>query len=392
MGPPRHSGGLFAVKGESEMPERKNLVFIITSLAYGGAETQLVQLARRLTSRGWNVRVVSMIPRQAFVEEFEQAGIPVFSLDMRRGVPDPRAIFRLAAILRRERPQVVHSHMVHANLLARLVRPIARVPVLVCTAHNINEGGRLREVAYRLSDPLCDLTPQVSRAGLERSVRVGAVPGHRIRFFPNGVDAEDFRPDPEARRRIQGQLDVGDAFAWLAVGRFEKNKDYPNMLRAFARLRRERDGLLLIAGGGSLRGEAERLAAELGVAASVKFLGIRKDVPGLMNAADAYLMSSAWEGMPIVLLEASATGLPVVATDVGGNREVVLDGRSGLLVPSGDPEALARAMLRLLEMPPDERGRMGGAGRAHVMGEYDMEKVVDRWENLYGELLDRKTR
>lgn len=392
MGLPRHSGGLFAVKGEGVMPEQKNLVFIITSLAYGGAETQLVQLARRLRSRRWNVRIVSMIPPQAFVEEFEQAGIPVYSLDMRRGVPDPRALFRLAAILRRERPQVVHSHMVHANLLARMVRPIARVPVLVCTAHNINEGGRLREIAYRLSDPLCDLTTQVSRAGLERSVRVGAVPGHRIRFFPNGVDAENFRPDPEARRRIRDELEVGDAFAWLAVGRFEKNKDYPNMLRAFARLRREREGLLLIAGGGSLRGEAERLAAELGVAASVKFLGIRKDVPGLMNAADAYLMSSAWEGMPIVLLEASATGLPVVATDVGGNGEVVLGGRSGFLVPPGDPEALARAMLRLLEMPPDERGRMGGAGRARVMGEYDMEKVVDKWENLYGELLDRKAR
>ena len=357
MGLPRHWGGLFAVEGEGVMPEQKNLVFIITSLAYGGAETQLVQLARRLRSRRWNVRIVSMIPPQAFVEEFEQTGIPVYSLDMRRGVPDPRALFRLAAILRRERPQVVHSHMVHANLLARMVRPIARVPVLVCTAHNINEGGRLREIAYRLSDPLCDLTTQVSRAGLERSVRVGAVPGHRIRFFPNGVDAENFRPDPEARRRIRWELDVGDAFAWLAVGRFEKNKDYPNMLRAFARLRREHEGLLLIAGGGSLRGEAERLAAELGVAASVKFLGIRKDVPGLMNAADAYLMSSAWEGMPIVLLEASATGLPVVATDVGGNGEVVLNGRSGLLVPPGDPEALARAMLRLREMQ---------IGRAHV--------------------------
>lgn len=374
------------------MPEGKSLVFIITSLAYGGAETQLVQLAGRLKSRRWNVRVVSMIPPQAFVEEFGKVGIPVHSLDMRRGVPDPRALFRLAAILRRERPQVVHSHMVHANLLARLARPIARVPVLVCTAHNIYEGGRLRELAYRFSDPLCDLTTQVSRAGLERSVRVGAVPGHRIRFFPNGVDAAHFRPDPAARQRIRDELDIGDAFAWLAVGRYEKNKDYPNMLRAFARQRREREGLLLIAGNGSLRGDAEQLAGELGVADWVKFLGIRKDVPGLMNAADAYLMSSAWEGMPIVLLEASATGLPVVATDVGGNREVVLEGRSGFLVPSGDPEALSAAMLRLLEMPPGERSRMGDAGRAHVMREYDMEKVVDRWESLYGELLGRKAR
>jgi len=372
------------------MPERKNLVFIITSLAYGGAETQLVQLARRLTSRGWNVRVVSMIPPQAFVEEFEQAGIPVFSLDMRRGVPDPRAIFRLAAILRRERPQVVHSHMVHANLLARLARPIARVPVLVCTAHNINEGGRLREIAYRFSDPLCDLTTQVSWAGLERYVKVGAVPSHKIRFLPNGVDAGKFRPDEHDRQCTREVLGIGETFTWLAVGRFDEAKDYSNMLRAFALVYRKREGLLLIAGQGPLREEAEGLAKDLMIADSVRFLGVRKDIPELMNAADAYVMSSAWEGMPIVLLEASSTGLPIVATDVGGNREVVLEGKSGFLVPPGEPETLAQAMLLLMERTPGERTFMGLIGRAHVIENYDMERIVDKWEALYNEFLKQK--
>ena len=133
------------------MQERK-VMLLITDLATGGAETQLVGLSTRLKERGWNVRIVSMLSPRAFREELQAASIPLDSLDMRRGVPDPRAVVRLTRILRRWQPQVVHSHMVHANLLARIVRVFYRVPVVISTAHSINEGGRLREVAYRLTD------------------------------------------------------------------------------------------------------------------------------------------------------------------------------------------------------------------------------------------------
>jgi len=285
----------------------------------------------------------------------------------------------------------VHSHMVHANLLARLVRPLAPIPVLVCTAQSINEGGRLREILYRMTDPLCDLTTQVSRAGLERYVRVGAVPAHKIRLIPNGVDTVRFRPDREARGIMRDALGLHDGFVWLAVGRFERAKDYPNMLRAFAGVvARRPEARLIIAGQGTLQGEAEQLVAELRIADRVHFLGVRKDISALMNAADAYVMSSAWEGTPMVLLEAGATGLPIVATAVGGNGEVVVDGQTGFLVPPGDSEALMRAMLRLMDLSPDERARMGRAGRAHVEANYSLERVVDQWEKLYVELLTAK--
>jgi len=135
---------------EEKGKTNRKVIFLITGLAYGGAETQLVQLARGIKARGWVVRVVSMLPPRAHVADLEELGIPVETLGMRRGVPDPRALLRLARILRRERPQVLHSHMVHANLLARLVRPLAWVPALVCTAHSIDEGGRHREWALSL--------------------------------------------------------------------------------------------------------------------------------------------------------------------------------------------------------------------------------------------------
>ena len=151
-----------------------------------------------------------------------------------------------------------------------------------------------------------------------------------------------------------------------------------------------KDAVLLIAGQGSLREKAQSLAEELGIAPKVFFLGVRTDIPDLMNAADAYVMSSAWEGMPMVLLEAGAVGLPVVATDVGGNREVVVDGKSGLLVPSKDPEALARAMVRLMELSPEERRSMGKYGRRHIEENYSLERVVEQWEALYRELMMKK--
>jgi len=370
---------------------RWQIVFLITGLAYGGAETQLVNLVTSLKERGWDVRVVSMLSPQAFTEELKEAGIPLSTLNMRRGVADPRAVFGLVRMLREWRPDIMHSHMVHANLLARIARIFYRIPVLICTAHSIDEGGRWREIAYRLTDFLADLTTNVSQAGVERYIRVGAVPKGKIRYVPNGVDTAQFKPDEVGVKRLRKELGINDCFVWLAVGRFEEAKDYPNMLQAFKMVvDKKQDTLLLLAGQGSLLEETRKLANELDLEDKVRFLGVRHDVPDLMNAADAYVMSSAREGMPMVLLEASACGLPVVATDVGGNSEVVLSGTTGYIVPPRNPEALALGMEKMMALPHEERCEMGKAGRAHIEANYSLDQIVDQWENLYKELLQKK--
>jgi glycosyltransferase involved in cell wall biosynthesis len=249
----------------------------------------------------------------------------------------------------------------------------------------------LREWAYRITDFLCDLTTQVSRGGLERYVQVGAVPRRKILYVPNGVDTERFRPDAEARSRLRREMGLGEAFVWLAVGRLEEVKDYPNLLRAFSQvIRAHSSALLLIAGQGAFRGQLERMAEGLGLSDRVRFLGVRKDIPQLMNVADGYVMSSAWEGLPMVLLEAAATALPIVATAVGGNREVVLDGESGFLVPPRTSEALAGAMIRLMGFPSEKRSEMGSRARAHVEAHYALDRVVTQWETIYAETLKRK--
>lgn len=390
---------------------RCRISFLITHLTYAGAENQLLHLVTGLKARGWAVGVISMMPPHAYAEELAAAGIPLVSLDMRKGVPDPGAVLKLAALIRRSRPWICHSHMVHANLLARVARLLAWVPVLICTAHNIDEGpvkrvksrgdraamhtlgkgSRWREVAYRLTDPLCDLTTNVSRTAVERYIQVGAAPPRKICFMPNGIDTQRFRPDPAARGRLRQALGLGEHFVWLAVARFQEVKDHATLIRAFAELSRAHpEAVLLLVGQGRLESEIRALVAALGLTEKVRFLGVRPDVPDLMNAADGYVISSVYEGMPIVLLEAAAVGLPVVATDAGIDREVLRDGEHGFVVPVRDPAALARAMRRLCELPVVERKRMGEAGRHQVEDHYSLERVLDQWEALYQVLLARK--
>ena len=368
------------------------IFFLSTSMGMGGADSQLLSAARVLQARGHDVMIVSMTPLGPMGLQARGLGLRTESLEMRRGVPDPRGLLRLVRMARAWRPDVIHSHMVHANLMARALRLLAPVPALVSTIHNIYEGGRLRMAAYRFTNALVDHMTIVSQAAANRFIADRIVPAGLLTVVPNGVDTEQIRyVPPGTREAVRASLGLGDEFAWLAVGRFEVAKDYPNMLRAFARLReRHGDAILLIVGRGSLQPETERLAAELGLGPSVRFLGVRDDVPRVMSAADAYVMSSAWEGMPMVLLEAAAAALPIVATAVGGNHEVVVEGTSGFLVPPQDSEALAAAMARLAELPPAERRAFGERGHEHVRRHYGLERVADRWEDIYRQALTGK--
>jgi glycosyltransferase involved in cell wall biosynthesis len=250
------------------------------------------------------------------------------------------------------------------------------------------EGARWREWAYRLTDRFANLTTTISQAAVERYVRVGAVPQKRLRFLPNGVDVQRFQPDQNLRTAKRAELRLENHFAWLAVGRLVPAKNYALMLRAFASARNP-NARLIIAGDGLLRPQLESLARQLDISTQVHFLGARIDVMELMNAADAYVMSSDWEGMPMVLLEASATGLPIVATHVGGNAEVVQHALTGLLVPPQQEEALADAMRTVMTLPPAKRALMGRLGRELTSVHYNVECVVDCWESLYWELLNQ---
>lgn len=346
----------------------------------------MVLLAKGLKQRGWTVSVISIMPPQAFEDELRSAGIAVESLGVRRKISGCVALFHLASLVRAFRPDVLHAHQVHANLAARLVRLLVRVPVVISTAHSIVEGGPWRERAYRLTDPLCDLTTSVAQEGALRYTKVGAVPAAKMQFVPNGIELDAYRHLPSARCIARSEFSAGSAFVWLAVGNIRTAKNYPALLQAFATASKSRDSILLIAGEGPVS-DLLRLRDTLGLTDKVRFLGLRRDIQQLMSGADAYVISSSWEGTPMALLEAAASGLPVVATRVGGIASVIQDGITGLLVEAQSPSQLAQAMSAMMNHTEDERQTMGRAGHRFVAEHYAIDKIVAYWESLYLSLL-----
>lgn len=367
------------------------VLLLSSSMGLGGADKQLLSAAVEMRRRGHQVLIVSLTPLGPMGLEARSSGIRTESLEMRRGIPDPRGLVRLASMVRAWKPDVLHSHMVHANLMARALRVLIPIPAVISTIHSVHEGGRFRLAAYRLTNRLVDAMTIISTAAAEQYVAQGTIPRELLRVIPNGVDADRFQDiPPDTRAILRRSLSVERAFVWLAVGRFETPKDYPTMLRAFSKVRdRHPQAVLLLVGRGSLKEETETVMGDLQLG-GVHFLGVRQDVPELMSAADGYVMSSAWEGMPTVLLEAAAAGLPIVATGVGGIPEVVREEASGFLVPPRNPDALGLAMLRLMELAPSQRTSMGERGREHVRARYGTHRMVDGWEEVYREVLTRK--
>jgi glycosyltransferase involved in cell wall biosynthesis len=374
------------------------ITFVITGLGMGGAEVQLCLLAAGLMRRGAAVQIISMLSMIADHPELADGAIPVRTLGMSRGAWKPSHFVRYIKAVREFRPDVIHAHMFHAILLARLGRPFTHGP-LVCTAQNTTERpehdragaemrGRLRELAYRFSDPLCELTTQVSTAGAERYVAIRAVPASKMKLVPNAVDVERFRPDPALRQRIRSELGLGDAFTWLSIGRLERQKDPLTLLQAFRIAASANPCVLLVAGTGSLEKEARDCASTLGIASKVRFLGMRRDVPALLSGADGYVLSSRHEGLPMVLLEAAASGLPLVVTSAGA--ETVVPEKSGWVVEPGDPAALAERMCALMALPPDRRSAMGAEGRNFVSSRFSLEAVLDTWESVYASVLEKR--
>lgn len=375
------------------------VLYVITGLHKGGAEGQLLELAGRMKKRGHALEVITALPATGYSEDLKAMGIPVHSLEVRLGSLNPLALPRLARHVWRFRPDVVHSLMVHSNLLTRLTRLISPEPVLINTALGISESSspeqssRPRELAYTLTDWLTDVTTQVSEACADRYVDVRAVPRAKMRVVPCGVDTQRFQvPTQQQRLAAREEFNLrGKGFWWISVGRFTADKDQRTLLSAFAWLKQHAPSAhLALKGIGALEPELRAQIKAEGLENSVHLITERVAMEKLLMAADAFAFSSVREGMPTVLLEAAACGLPIVATAVGGNPEVARPGLNGRLVPPKDPRALGEAMLALMQESPEQREALARAGRTLVETQYDFEIVTSQYEQLYQELRARK--
>jgi len=357
------------------------VLLLITGLGMGGAEKVVTSLADALAAKGHDVRIAYMTGAAVVLPM--NTSIKVVSLGMVAKTDAVSAFFKLRRLIHDFQPDVVHSHMLHANILARLVRLATPMARLISTAHSSDEGGKLRMLAYRLTDALADMSTNVSAEAVAAFIKAKATWQGRMMVVHNGIATDAFAFNAAARVQLRQALSVDDDCRLiLAVGRLHDAKDYPNLFHALAQLpANSLKYQLFIAGDGLLRGHLEALAVQLGVADRIRFLGVRHDVAGLMSASDVFVLSSAWEGFGLVVAEAMACERVVVATDCGGVREVV--GEAGYLVKSKDAKALAQALQTTLQLPATQSATLGRAKGQRIVALYALDTVVAKWLKLY---------
>lgn len=360
-----------------------HVVHVLHSLGVGGTENGVVNLIQALEGR-FRHTVVSMTEAGPLADRLP-ASVVVHCLGRRPGL-DLAAFGRLTRLLRRLRPHVVHCRnwgAFDAVMAARL----AWVPIVIHGEHGREasdpEGrNQRRNSLRRLLAPLVDRFVTVSFDLREWLIQVVGVPSRKVLTIHNGVDTSRFSDDGRATgRRTLGLPE--DSVVIGTVGRLDPVKDQMRLLEAFAGLTTANPrSVLVIVGDGPCRGDLEARARRPDLAGRVRFLGERGDVPLLLRGLDVFVLSSIAEGISNTILEAMATGLPVVATRTGGNPELVEDGVTGTLVPVGNPATLAGA-LRAYLADPHLRALHGKAGRQRAMEEFGLKRMAERHRELY---------
>ncbi len=354
----------------------KKILYVITGLGLGGAEKVVTDLADQMILLGHNVKIV-YLTREVLVKPIS-SDIEIIALHLNSARDFISASREYQRLIKSFRPDVVHAHMVHANIFARLNRTFCPVPKLICTVHNSNEGGKVRMVAYRLTNYLSDVNTNVSQEATQALIAKGAFSENNLITVYNGINLSKF----EKNTIISTDLD-SDFINLIAIGRFNDQKDYPNLINAFAELKKDTANIvkLTIVGDGARRSEIETLIKILQLEEDINLLGRRSDIPQLLSQSDIFVLASKFEGFGLVIAEAMACECYVVATNSGGVAEVM--GDTGKLVPIENSRALANAMKEAIELNIVDRIQNNKKARARVEELFSLETSVKKWLALY---------
>lgn len=358
------------------------IIYITTGLGVGGAERQMLAIAEQFSALGHSVYIISLTKGSEI--QPVRNDIPVYELNLEKRVSSLLSgLFSARKIVKSIEPDIVHSHMVHANIFSRALRLTIHINKLICTAHNKNEGGWLRMLAYRITDRLADISTNVSEEAVREFLKKGAAPQGRMLYVPNGINTHEFRFSTSNRQIKRSELGIADPQkVILAVGRLVEAKDYPNLLDAFSLVLSKRPHTrLVIIGDGPEKSKLTKRVETLGLRNNVLFTGIQRDINAWMCACDVFALSSAWEGFGLVVAEAMATERIVVATDCGGVKEVM--GGHGFLVPAKNSGELANALISALEIDSTHAISLGHNARMHICKNYSISSTCKTWEDVY---------
>lgn len=373
---------LLETPGESGPPRR--IAFCITDLDVGGAERCLVNLACELPQSDWSPHVYCLSRRGVLADQLEAHGIPATCLNW-RGWSDAPRIWRLARLLREWRPELLQTFLFHGNMAGRIAARFARVPVVVSGIRVAEREKSWHVRLERMTRRLVTHHVCVSASVAEFSIREARLRPETVTVIPNGVDAARFAG---ALPLAAEELEAPPGSRWIiAIGRLHPQKGHALLIDAVAPvLRTNPDWRMMIVGEGPLRRELESQIASLECGDRIRLLGFRDDVPRLLKSASLFVLPSLWEGQPNVVLEALAAGLPVIATDVEGVRELIDPAAGGRLVSPGDVSALRESISEFVSSAPS---RTGDTHKAQSFSPqlFTTHNMARRYADLYRRLL-----
>jgi len=373
----RENGGVY----------RWNICYLIDSLNIGGSESQMVQVACRLKSKGHALTVGCLRLEGLCVEQLRSAEIPVYEFPIRGGLLRAATVhqfLRLVHFLRAGKFDVVHSHDLYSNLVGIPAACLARTRVVISSRRDLASWWWYTPRNHRVLRYVQSLSDQIvanSNCGREFLVTHESVKRDKIRVIRNGVRVEEVHSrTPNSDQVFPGSYSTRRV---VTVANMHVNtKGHSYLIDAASRICQSMPVTFVLIGDGPLRPELERQVREAGLSDKFLFLGQRADVPSLLAHCDVFVLPSLSEGLPNVVLEALAAGLPVVATRVGGTPEIIRDGIDGLLVEPRDPKALADGIVRILSNPGLARSLLE-AGRERVRTDFSFDRVISELEQLY---------
>jgi glycosyltransferase involved in cell wall biosynthesis len=373
------------------------VLHLISTLDVGGAEQNLLRLISTMDTSTFQNHVVCMTKPGIVGQKLEKTSTPVSSLNMKKGVPDIRAVLRLRFLARLLRPDIIQCWMYHANLLGLTIPDRARILWNIrCSDLDLSLYGTVYRFAVMAGARLSSIPYAVaanSIAGRDVHERLGYHPQKWV-IIPNGFDTEIFKPDPDARFRIRSELGIpDDALVIGLIGRFDPMKDHSSFFAASLSFLKPYPHTHFILAGRGVTNENPQIRDQLGQRANLKkfhLLGERDDIPRILSAIDIASSSSISEGFPNAIGEAMACGVPCVATDAGDSG--LLMGDTGLVVNRKSPQELCKAWDMIARMTPEARLEMGSRARERIQKHYSQDKTTRSYEDLYWQIINNKNK
>lgn len=368
---------------------------VISGLQRGGAEMMLCKLVERHVHRSMTIEVISLTDEGNLGEWIRRCGVAVYTLGMKRGVADPRAVLRLIERWRSRRPDVIQTWMYHADLIGGVAAKLSGSPPLIWGVRQSNlapaHNKRLTLLTATLCAKMSRWLPKrivcCSEAAAQAHIRIG-YDRQKIVVIPNGFDLHAYRALPSVRASVRAELGILEAEPVIGmIARFDPQKDHKTFIDAAAILRQRLPSARFVLVGDGMTFENRQLVEYLESRQVIDrffLLGRRDDIVRILNTFDIASLSSLGEGFPNVIGEAMACEVPCIVTNAGDSALLV--GNSGKVVPIGDAVAMAEAWAQLLKYSAEERRALGAAARARIKQYFDIEVVAERYATLYTEL------